>query len=128
MVGHSGQSETGQAPKLHRRSRGWRKMKIKYGKGTYRRLEGGKETTYTGEVVLNDVKIYIDGEPDSFIPLDRIEEIEKTRKSLEMKIVPSYPFAYEVQLQGEGMERLLDDLLVLRSFQKLRWKNKWKAR
>ena len=102
-------------------------MKIRYGKGVYRRLEVGKETTYTGEVVLDDVKIYIDGEPDSFIPLDRIEEIEKTKKSLEMKIVPSYPFSYEVWLQGDGMERLLDDLLVLKHFEKLWWKNKWKA-
>jgi len=103
-------------------------MRIRYGKGIYRRLEGGKETAYNGEVVLNDVKIYIDGEPDSFIALDRIEEIEKTKKSLGMKIVPSYSFAYEVRLQGEGMERLLYDLLLLRSFQKLWWKNKWKAR
>ncbi|TET48585.1 hypothetical protein E3J59_00420 [Candidatus Aerophobetes bacterium] len=102
-------------------------MKIRYGKGVYRRLEGGKETTYTGEVVLNDVKIYIDGEPDSFIALDRIEEIEKAKKSLGMKIVPSYPFTYEVRLQGEGMERLLDDLLILKPFGKLWWKNKWKA-
>ena len=103
-------------------------MKIRYGKGVYRRLEGGKETTYTGEVALDHVQMYIDGVPDSFIPLDRIEEIEKTKKSLGMKIIPSYPFAYEVRLQGEGMERLLDDLLVLKPFEKLWWKNKWKAR
>ncbi len=102
-------------------------MKIRYGKGVYRRLEGGKETTYTGEVVLNDVKIYIDGEPDSFIALDRIEEIGKAKKNLVIKIVPSYAFTYEVRLQGEGMERLLDDLLLLKPFGKLWWKNKWKA-
>jgi len=103
-------------------------MKIRYGKGVYRRLEGGKETTYTGEVALDHVQMYIDGVPDSFIPLDRIEEIEKTKKSLGMKIVPSYPFTYGVWLQGEGMERLLDDLLVLKPFEKLWWKKKWKAR
>ena len=103
-------------------------MKIRYGKGVYRRLEGGKETTYTGEVALDNVKIYIDGEPDSFIALDRIEEIEKTKKSLGMKIVPSYPFTYGVWLQGAGMERLLDDLLLLKPFEKLWWKKKWKAR
>lgn len=103
-------------------------MKMRYGKGIYKRLEGGKETSYTGELTLNDVKIYMDGEPDSFIALDRIEQINKTKKSLKMKIVPSHPFAYDVWLQGEGTERLLDDLLVLKpSFKKVWWKEKWRS-
>jgi len=113
---------------LYSRYAGKTEMKMRYGKGIYKRLEGGKETTYTGELTLNDVKIYMDGEPDSFIALDRIEQINKTKKSLKMKIVPSHPFAYDVWLQGEGTERLLDDLLVLKpSFKKVRWKEKWRS-
>jgi len=102
-------------------------MKINYGRGLYKRLEGGKETTYTGKVMLDDVKIYIDGKADSFISLDRIEEIKKTKRSIEIKIVPSGSFTYKVLLQGEGTERLLDDFLTLKGFKKV-WINKWKAK
>ncbi|MCD6318685.1 hypothetical protein J7M02_06420 [Candidatus Aerophobetes bacterium] len=102
-------------------------MKINYGKGLYRRLEGGKETIYTGEVVLNNVKVYIDGEVDSFISLDRIEEIKKAKKGVEMKIVPSSSFAYRVLIQGEGIKRLLSDLLILKRFKRV-WINKWRAK
>ena len=45
-------------------------MKISYGKGLYLRLEGGRETRYTGEVTLDEVKIYIDGELKATQPLD----------------------------------------------------------
>lgn len=102
-------------------------MKISYGKGLYKRLEGGKETTYTGEVILNDVKIYIDGKADSFISLDRIEEIKKRKGGLEMKIVPSVSFTYTALIQGQGTERLLDDLLLLKGFKKV-WIGRWKAK
>ena len=102
-------------------------MKINYGKGLYRRLEGGKETIYTGEVVLNNVKVYIDGEVDSFISLDRIEEIKKAKGGVEMKIVPSSSFAYRVLIQGEGIKRLLSDLLILKRFKRV-WINKWRAK
>ena len=102
-------------------------MKIDYGKGSYRRLEGGKVTSYDGLLILDSVKICIDGEPDSFIPLDKIEQVDKSKDTLQMKIVPSYPLAYQVLLQGQGIVKLLDDLLVLKSFKKLRWKNRWRA-
>jgi len=102
-------------------------MKISYGRGLYKRLEGGKETTYAGEVVLDDVKIYIDGKTDSFISLDRIEEIRKTGRGIEIKIIPSCAFAYKVLIQGEEIERLLDDLLTLKEFKKV-WINKWKIK
>jgi len=102
-------------------------MKISYGKGLYRRLEGRKETTYTGEVILNDVKIYIDGKTDSFISLDRVEEIKKIKRGMEMKIVSSGSFAYTVLMQGQGIGRLLDDLLLLKGFKKV-WIGKWKAK
>jgi len=102
-------------------------MKISYGKGLYRRLEGGKETIYTGKVILDNVKIYMDGKTDSFISLDRIEEIRKRKKGIEMKIVPSGSFAYTVFMEGEGIGRLLDDLLLLRGFKKI-WIGKWKAK
>ena len=102
-------------------------MKISYGKGLYLRLEGGRETRYTGEVTLDEVKIYIDGEVDSFISLDRIEQIKKIRKGMEMEIAPSSSFSYRVLLQGEGMKRLLGDLLILKGFKRV-WINKWKAK
>ncbi|MEA1963680.1 MAG: hypothetical protein U9O41_00895 [Candidatus Aerophobetes bacterium] len=102
-------------------------MKISYGKGLYKRSEGGKETTYTGEVILNDVKIYIDGKADSFISLNRIEEIKKRKGKLEMKIVPSVSFTYTALIQGQGTERLLDDLLLLKGFKKV-WIGRWKAK
>lgn len=103
------------------------KMKIRYGKGVYRRLEGGKKTRYAGEVMLDDVKIYIDGRTDSFISLERIEEIRKMRRGMEIKIVPSCSFAYRVLMEGEGIERLLDDLLMLKRFRRV-WINKWRAK
>ncbi len=102
-------------------------MKISYGKGVYLRLEGGRETRYTGEVTLDEVKIYIDGEADSFISLDRIEEIKKTKGGIEMEIAPSSSFSYKVLLQGEGIKRLLSDLLILKRFKRV-WINKWKAK
>jgi len=103
-------------------------MKIKYGRGVYTRLEGGKKTTYTGELVLDKVKIYIEGKVDSFISLDRIREIKRTKKSIEIEIIPSsYSFAYKVLVQGKEIERLLSDLLTLKEFEKVLWRNKWKA-
>jgi len=102
-------------------------MKISYGKGLYRRLEGGRETIYTGEVILNHVKIYIDGKTDSFISLDRIEDIKKTKKGIEIKVVPSGSFIYTVLMEGQGIKRLLDDLLLLKGFKKV-WIGKWKAK
>lgn len=105
------------------------KMKIKYGRGVYTRLEGGKKTTYTGELVLDKVKICIEGKVDSSISLDRIREIKRTKKSIEMEIIPSsYSFAYKVLLQGREVRRLLDDLLTLKEFKKALWRNKWEAR
>ena len=105
------------------------KMKIKYGRGVYTRLEGGKKTTYTGELVLDEVKIYIEGKVDSSISLDRIEEIKKTKKGIEMEIIPSsYSFAYKVLVQGKEVRRLLDDLLTFKEFEKVWWRNKWRAR
>mgnify|MGYP001063863315 CR=1 FL=1 len=102
-------------------------MKISYGKGLYRRLEGGKETAYTGEVILNNVKIYIDGKVDSFVSLDRVEEVKKTKKGMEMKVVPSGSFAYTVLMEGQGIKRLLGDLLLFKGFKKV-WIGKWKAK
>ncbi|MCD6471508.1 hypothetical protein J7K55_00025 [Candidatus Aerophobetes bacterium] len=102
-------------------------MKISYGEGLYRRLEGGRETTYMGKVMLDDVKIYIDEKADSFISLDRIEEIRKRKKGIEIKIVPSCSFAYTVLMQGQGIGRLLDDLIILKGFKKI-WISKWKAK
>lgn len=102
-------------------------MKISYGKGLYKRLEGGKETTYAGRIMLDDVKIYIDRKTDSFISLDRIEEIRKTKRGIELRIVPSGSFAYKVLMQGEGIEKLLADLLIYKKFRKV-WINKWKAK
>ena len=103
------------------------KMKISYGKGLYLRLEGGRQTRYTGEITLDEVKIYINGEADSFISLDRIEKIKKTKKGIEMEIAPSSSFSYKVLLQGEGIKRLLSDLLILKRFKRV-WINKWKAK
>jgi len=104
-------------------------MKIRYGRGVYTRLEGCKKTAYTGELVLDKVKIYIDGKIDSFISLDRIREIKKTKGGIEMEIIPSsYSFAYRVLMQGKEVERLLDDILTLKEFEKVWWKNKWRAK
>lgn len=95
----------------------------------YTRLEGGKRTIYSGELVLDEVKIYIEGEVDSSISLDRIREIKKTKKGIEMEIIPSsYSFAYKVLIQGKGVERLLDDLLTFKEFEKVWWRNEWRAR
>ncbi|NQS88580.1 hypothetical protein HQ584_02155 [Patescibacteria group bacterium] len=102
-------------------------MKINYGKGLYVRLEGEEKTVYAGEVVLNKVKIYIDGKTDSFISLDRIEQIKKTKKYIEMEIVSSSSFAYRVLIQGEGIKGLLEDLLILKRFKRV-WINKWRAK
>ena len=105
------------------------KMKIRYGRGVYTRLEGGKKTTYTGELVLDKVKVYIEGKIDSSISLDRIREIKKTKGGIEMEIIPSsYSFAYRVLMQGKEVERLLDDLLTLKEFKKVSWKKRWRAR
>jgi len=103
------------------------KMKISYGRGLYKRQEAGKETVYAGEMVLDDVKICIDGKPDSFILLDRIEEIRKKRGRIEIYVISSGAFAYKVLMQGKGIERLLDDLLAVRNFRRV-WINKWKAK
>jgi len=101
-------------------------MKISYGKGIYTRFEGREGTTYKGEIVLDDVKIYIDGKPDSSISLDLIREIKKTKEGIEMEIVPTYPLAYKIFISGEGVKRLLSDLLIFKRFKKV-WRNKWKA-
>ena len=102
-------------------------MKISYGKGLYIRLEGGRKTMYAGEVVLNNVKVYIDGKVDSFTSLDRIEKMKKTRKGIEMENVSSSSFAYKVLLQGEGIKRLLGDPLLRKMFKRV-WINKWMAK
>lgn len=102
-------------------------MKISYGRGLYKRIEGGKETQYAGEVILDDVKIYINKKADSSISLDRIEEIKKTRKGIEIKVVPSSSFGYKVLMEGKDLKRLLNDLLVLKDFKRV-WINKWKAK
>ncbi len=102
-------------------------MEFSYGQGTY--IEGEKKLE--GQIILGDHKLYLkDANGDlaqTYVPLEKIERIRKTRAGVEVHVRPSTSFRYIAVLNGEKklLSGLVRDIAKRRGLKKRFLKNEW---
>ncbi len=102
-------------------------MEFSYGQGTY--IEEGKKIE--GQIILSEHKLYLkaaDGDlAQSYIPLEKIERLRKTRQGIEVFVRPSVSSRYVALLKGENkyLSELVRDLVQRRGLKKQFLKNEW---
>ena len=102
-------------------------MEFSYGQGRY--MEGARD--YKGEMSLSEHKLYLrDSGGDitqTYIPLDKIERLRKTRKGIEVHIRPSVSFRYVAHLTGDKkhLSELAHDIVQRRGLKKQFLRSEW---
>ena len=103
-------------------------MVFSYGQGEY--CEGPKRVK--GQIVLSEHKLYLRGpEGDiapTYVPLEKIEKVRKTRQGVEVYVRPSLVERYTALFRGERkhLASLLKDLVARRGLRKRGfWANEW---
>lgn len=102
-------------------------MEFSYGQGIY--IEGSKR--FDGEIILSEHKLYLrDKNGDiaqTYIPLEKIEKVRKTRQGVEIYVRPTLYFRYTALLKGEKkyLNELVRDLVNRRGLKKQFLKNEW---
>lgn len=102
-------------------------MEFSYGQGTY--IEG--EKNIDGTIALGEHKLYLKGAQgdlaQTYIPLEKIEKLRKTKLGVEVYVRPSLYFRYMVLLKGEKkyLSELVRDLVKRRGLKKQFLKNEW---
>ena len=98
-----------------------------YGKGVY--LEGEKRLE--GTIILGEHKLYLKDEngdlAQTYIPLEKIERIEKIGGGMKVFVRPSLYFRYTALFQGEKkyVKDLVKDIVSRRGLKKKFLKNEW---
>ena len=102
-------------------------MEFSYGHGIY--TEGEKKIE--GQIILSEHKLYLkDANGDlaqTYIPLEKIECIRKTRSGVEVHVRPSTYFRFMALLNGEKklLTDLVHDVAKRRGLKKQFLKNEW---
>jgi len=102
-------------------------MEFSYGHGAY--FEGDKRLE--GQIILSEHKLYLkssDGDlAQTYIPLEKIERVRKTRQGVEVHARPSIYSRYMAVLTGERkhLSELVKDLVQRRGLKKQFLKNEW---
>lgn len=105
---------------------GWT-VEFSYGHGKY--IEGDKRIE--GQIILSENKLYLkDANGDlaqTYIPLEKIERIRKSRQGVEVHVRPSIYTRYVAFLTGEKkyLSELVKDLVQRRGLKKQFLKNEW---
>ena len=102
-------------------------MEFSYGQGNY--IEGEKRLQ--GQIILGEHKLYLrnaDGDlAQSYVPLEKIERIRKTKSGVEVHVRPSTYFRYIALFNGEKklLSDLVRDIAKRRGLKKQFLKNEW---
>jgi len=102
-------------------------LKFSYGKGKY--AEGEKR--FEGQIILGEHKLYLknaDGDiAQTYIPLEKIEGIRKTRTGLMVNTRPSLYFRFTALISGEKrhISNLARDIIKRRNLKRKFFKNEW---
>ena len=102
-------------------------MEFSYGQGIF--IEGEKRLE--GQIILGEHKLYLkDARGDlaqSYVPLEKIERIRKTKLGVEVHVRPSTYFRYKALFQGEKkyLADLVRDIVQRRGLKKQFLKNEW---
>ena len=102
-------------------------MEFSYGQGIF--IEGEKRLE--GQIILGEHKLYLkDTSGDlaqSYVPLEKIERIRKTKLGVEVHVRPSTYFRYMALLKGDKrqLSELSKDIVKRRGLKKLCLKNEW---
>ena len=105
----------------------WVIMEFSYGQGNY--IEGEKRLQ--GQIILGEHKLYlrnVDGDlAQSYVPLEKIERIRKTKSGVEIHVRPSTYFRYMALLNGEKklLSNLILDIVKRRGLKKQFLRNEW---
>lgn len=102
-------------------------MEFSYGQGIY--IEGDKELE--GQIILGEHKLYLkDSNGDlaqTYIPLEKIERIRKTKSGIEVYACLSISNRYVVLLKGEKkyLSELVRDIVRRRGLKRHFFKKEW---
>ncbi len=102
-------------------------MEFSYGQGTY--IEEGKR--FDGQIILSEHKLYLKGAGEdlaqTYIPLEKIERIRRTRQGIEIHTRPSITVRYIALIKGENkyLSELVRDLIQRRGLKKQFLRNEW---
>ena len=102
-------------------------MEFSYGQGEY--CEGEKR--FAGTVILSEHKLFLksaNGDiPATYIPLEKIERLRRSKQGLEVYVRPSLYFRYAAFFKGEPkhIAELTIDLVKRRGLKKHFLKKEW---
>lgn len=102
-------------------------MEFSYGQGIY--IEGEKRLE--GQIILGKHKLYLkdtDGDlAQTYVPLEKIERIQKTGSHIEVHVRQSTYFRYVALFEGEKkhLSSLVRDIVQRRGLKKQFLKNVW---
>jgi len=102
-------------------------ISVSYGEGEY--IEGRE--IFKGKIILNPKKLYLKGPdgdiPSTFIPLDKIERVKKSRTGLEIYVRPTVVMNYTVRLKGNtrNLSELTHDLVKTCDLKKRFLRKEW---
>jgi len=102
-------------------------MEFSYGQGIY--IEDNKRIE--GQIILSEHKLFLkDKNGDlakTYIPLEKIERLRKTRQGIELHVRPTLYFRFTALLKGEKklISELAKDLINKRGLKKQFLKNEW---
>jgi len=102
-------------------------MEFSYGQGEY--IEG--ERRLKGKIILSEHKLYLkDGNidlPQTYIPLEKIKRVKRTRQGVEVFTRPSLYSQFKALFKGERryLEELVHDIVRRRGLKKKFLSNEW---
>ena len=102
-------------------------MEFSYGQGIY--IEGEKRLE--GQIILGEHKLYLkDSNGDlaqTYVPLEKIERIQKTKLHVEVHVRPSTYYRYVALFKGEKkhLSSLVHDIVQRRGLKKQFLKKVW---
>ncbi|MBN1869692.1 MAG: hypothetical protein JW847_03845 [Candidatus Omnitrophica bacterium] len=102
-------------------------MEFSYGQGAY--LEGNKKLE--GQILLSEHRLYLKDKngdlAQTYVPLEKIERIRKTRQGIEIHVRPTIYYRFTALIKGERkfLSELTRDLVQRRGFRKRFLKNEW---
>ena len=102
-------------------------MEFSYGRGTY--IEGNKK--FEGQIILSEHKLYLKDKngdlAQTYIPIEKIERVRKTRQGIEIHARPTIYFRFAALIKGEKkyLFELTRDLVQRRGLKKQFLKSEW---
>ena len=102
-------------------------MEFSYGQGIY--IEENKRLE--GRIILSEHKLYLKDKTgdlaQTYIPLEKIERVHKTRQGVEIHVRPTLYFRFVALIKGEKkyVSELTRDLVQRRGLKKQFLKKEW---